>query len=247
LLLFLKQSYVCTDIYLLFHNVHSNPNTFGPMPAFGRTRRMNMKSTMNLLRVDSSGRYEGSSTRALTDALIEALQARNSRIGVSVRDLARGMPHVDESWIQANFTYADDRSDQQKDRLLYSDELVAEVQDADIIVIGVPIYNFGIPAALKAWVDMVARARLTFRYTENGPAGLLTGKRVYLVVASGGVAVDSAADFATPYMRQALRFLGITDINVVRAEQQNSHGEESLDFAHAQIADLAHGDDSRAA
>ena len=205
-----------------------------------------MKDTMNLLRVDSSGRYQGSSTRALTDSLIEVLAKRNA-IEVSVRDLAEGMPHVDDSWIQANFTDVEERSDQQKDRLQASDDLVAEVQSADAIVIGMPIYNFGVPAALKAWVDMIARARLTFRYTENGPEGLLTGKKVYLVVASGGVAVDSEADFATPYMRHALQFLGITDIEIISAEQQMIRGEESVDSAKAQITNLASSTEARAA
>ena len=205
-----------------------------------------MNDTINLLRIDSSGRYHGSSTRTLTDSLIEALAVR-STIEVSVRDLAGGMPHVDESWIHANFTDVEERSDQQKDRLQASDDLVAEVQSADVIVIGMPIYNFGIPAALKAWVDMIARARLTFRYTGNGPEGLLTGKKAYLVVASGGVAVDSEVDFATPYMRHALQFLGITDIQVISAEQQMSRGEESVDSAQAQIANLARGAEARAA
>lgn len=206
-----------------------------------------MKNTLNVLRVDSSGRYQGSSTRALTDSLIEALAARESTIEISVRDLAKGMPHVDEGWIQANFTDSQDRNDSQKKKLQHSDDLVAEVQSADVIVIGVPIYNFGVPAALKAWIDLIARARLTFRYTENGPVGLLAGKTVYLMVASGGVAVDSKADFATPYMRQALRFLGITDIRVISAGQQISRGDESFDFAHAQIADLVNSAELRAA
>jgi len=206
-----------------------------------------MKNTLNVLRVDSSGRYQGSSTRALTDSLIEALAARESTIEISVRDLAEGMPHVDEGWIQANFTDPQNRNDSQKKKLQHSDDLVAEVQSADVIVIGVPIYNFGVPAALKAWIDLIARARLTFRYTENGPMGLLAGKTVYLMVASGGVAVDSKDDFATPYMRQALRFLGITDIRVISAGQQISRGDESFDFAHAQIADLVNGAELRAA
>ena len=96
------------------------------------------------------------------------------------------------------------------------------------------------PASLKAWVDMVARARLTFRYTENGPEGLLKQKKAYLVVGSGGVPVDSEMDYATPYMRHALRFLGITDIDVVTAAQQNMRGEEAIGEARAQIAHLVH-------
>lgn len=198
-----------------------------------------MKNEVKLLRVDSSGRYEGSSTRALTDSLIEALASGNTAVDVTQRDLAKGMPHVDESWIQANFTDAEERSDEQLERLQFSDNLVAEIQTADVVVIGVPIYNFGVPAKLKAWVDMIARARLTFRYTANGPEGLMKGKKAYLVVASGGVAVDSELDFATPYMRQALRFIGITDIEVIGAEQQMSRGEETVASALTKIAEVA--------
>jgi len=199
-----------------------------------------MEKTVKVLRIDASGRRDQSSTRALTDNLIDALEDRYSSVEVVRRDLARSIPHVDQNWIEANFTPEEERNAGHKQQLHYSDSLVDELKAADVIVIGVPIYNFGIPAALKAWVDMVARARLTFRYTENGPEGLLRGKKVYLVVASGGVAVDSEVDFATPYMRHALAFLGITDVEVITATQQNMRGDESLSDARAQIANLIH-------
>ncbi len=195
---------------------------------------------MQVLRIDASGRQDQSSTRGLADNLINALADRYSSVEVVSRDLALGMPHVDQSWIEANFTPEEERSTDHQQRLSYSDRLVDEFKAADVIVIGVPIYNFGIPAALKAWVDMVARARLTFRYTGNGPEGLLKGKKAYLLVASGGVAVDSEADFATPYMRHVLGFLGITDIEVVTATQQNVRGDDSISDARAQIANLVH-------
>ena len=150
------------------------------------------------------------------------------------------MPLIDEAWIGANFTPAEERTQEQLEILAFSDELVAELKAADILVIGSPIYNFGVPAALKAWVDLVARARLTFRYTENGPEGLLKGKTAYVVIASGGVPVDSAVDFATPYLRQALRFVGITDIEIIAADQLNQRGDDSVDAARMQIAELIH-------
>lgn len=199
-----------------------------------------MQKTVKVLRIDASGRRDQSSTRVLTDNLIDALEDRYSDVDVVRRDLAQGMPHVDQNWIEANFTPDEERNTSHRQQLSYSDGLVDELKAAEVIVIGMPIYNFGVPAALKAWVDMVARARLTFRYTENGPEGLLNGKKAYLVVASGGVAIDSEVDFATPYMRQALRFLGITDIEVVAAAQQNKRGDESISDARAQIADLVH-------
>ena len=199
-----------------------------------------MKNPVKVLRIDASGRTDQSSTRKLTDNLLDALKARYSNVEVARRDLAKGIPHVDQNWITANFTAEDERNAGHQQQLSYSDRLVDELKDAAVIVIGVPIYNFGVPAALKAWVDMVARARLTFRYTENGPEGLLRGKKAYLVVASGGVAVDSEFDFATPYMRHALGFLGITDVEVVTAMQQNLRGDESISDARAQIANLIH-------
>jgi FMN-dependent NADH-azoreductase len=114
------------------------------------------------------------------------------------------------------------------------------LKTADAVVIGVPVYNFSISAALKAWIDMVSRARLTFRYTENGPVGLLAGKKAYVVVATGGVPVGSPMDFATPYLRHALSFLGITDVEVIAADRVNSNAGESMDRARAQIAELIH-------
>ena len=130
--------------------------------------------------------------------------------------------------------------------LAASDALVEELRGADVVVIGSPIYNFGVPAALKAWVDMIARARLTFRYTPEGPRGLLDGKKAYVVIASGGVPVDSPVDFATPYLRQALRFVGITDVDVIAADQLNKAGDDSIDTARMRIAELIHTNPARA-
>ncbi|MEM6834616.1 MAG: NAD(P)H-dependent oxidoreductase, partial [Pseudomonadota bacterium] len=153
-----------------------------------------------VLRVDASMRAAGSITRAMVDQVIAKLEARGP-VSITRRDLKDGVPFVNEAWIGANFTDPDARTDEQKALLAHSDSLVEEIEAADTIVIATPVYNFGIPAALKAWVDMITRARRTFRYTENGPVGLVTGKRVYVVVASGGTKAGSEADFATTYLR----------------------------------------------
>lgn len=175
---------------------------------------------LKILRIDASARREGSTTRQLSDELIDALRDRHGRVSVLTRDLARTPPPLlDADWIAANLTEPQARTAAQRAMLAPSDEMVAELTAADVVVIGVPVYNFSVPAALKAWIDLVARARVTFRYTENGPEGLLKGKRAYLVMASGGVAVGSAADFATGYLRQVLGFLGITDVEIVAADQ----------------------------
>ena len=200
----------------------------------------NRNTPLNVLEVAASGRNDGSVSRMLSADLIAALEERHGRIELARRDLNKGLRFVDEAWINANFTATEERSAEQRAVLAESDALVAELKAADVLVIGAPIYNFGVPAALKAWIDMVARARLTFRYTENGPRGLLEGKKAYLVVASGGVPVDSAVDFATPYLRHALAFIGIDDVEVIAAEQLNSKAEESIDAARVRIAELVH-------
>ena len=222
--------------YLLTISQHQYYDLSETKPPCGGNWEETMKHEISILRVDSSGRREGSSSRALTDELITVLKMRYPAATIRQRDLAEGMPHVDERWIAANFTPEEDRTDAQKARLSDSDKLVRELQAADILVLGAPIYNFGVPAALKAWVDMVARARLTFRYTDQGPEGLLTGKKAFLVISSGGVPVDSALDFATPYLRQALGFMGITEVEIVKAEQQNLHGEKAMIAARQQIS-----------
>ena len=198
------------------------------------------RNPLRILELSASGRSDGSVTRELSRDLIAALQDRHGVAEVTRRDLSAGVPFVNEAWISANFTADEDRTEKHNDTLAYSNELVAELQNADTIVIGVPVYNFSIPATLKAWVDMIARARLTFRYTENGPEGLLEGRKAYVVIASGGVPVDSAVDFATPYLRQALGFVGIRDVEIIAADQLNSRAEESIDAARLRIAELIH-------
>ena len=195
---------------------------------------------LRILELSASGRSDASVTRELSSDLISALQDRHGVAEVTRRDLSAGVPFVNEAWISANFTADEDRTEKHNDTLAYSNELVGELQNADTIVIGVPVYNFSIPATLKAWVDMIARARLTFRYTEDGPVGLLTGKKAYLVVATGGVPVGSPVDFATPYLRHALAFVGITDVEIIAADRLNSDAAESLDRARMQMAELVH-------
>jgi len=189
-----------------------------------------------LLRIDTSARRAGSITRDLTNRIVSHLGARE----VVTRDLAdTPVPQIDAPWIDANFTAPEARDIAQREVLSLSDRLTAELQSADTLVIGVPIYNFGVPAALKAWIDQVARAGVTFRYTENGPVGLLEGKRAVLAVASGGTGVDSDIDFATGYLRHVLGFIGISDVEVVRADRMMVDADASLKVAAADIAALA--------
>ncbi len=190
-----------------------------------------------ILRIDASMRREGSVSRDLTDTLINQISDADTRI--ITRDLLDNPPgFVNEALIGANFTDPAERTDDQKAALAASDALIAEVRAADTLVIGVPLYDVSVPGALKAWIDMIARARETFRYTENGPVGLLEGKKAYLVVTSGGVPVGSDMDFATGYMRHVMGFIGITDVTVIEAGQLNFVAEEKLAAANESIAAL---------
>lgn len=179
----------------------------------------NDDTALKVLRIDSSARGKDSTTRKLTDSLLDHLSQKQA-LDITLRDVSKGLPFVTPEWTGANFTDPAERSADQKSTLSQSDGLIAEIRDADILVIGVPVYNFSIPASLKAWIDMIARARETFKYTEDGPVGLLTGKKAYLLVASGGTEVDSSYDFATPYMKHIMNFVGITDVTVISAAQQ---------------------------
>ena len=190
--------------------------------------------TQTVLHLDSSARTDGSTTRDLTSRIVGKLAGNVIR-----RDLTQALPQIDDTWVNSNFTAADERTEAQADALALSDELIAEIEAADVLVIGVPIYNFGIPAALKAWIDLVARAGVTFRYTENGPVGLLEGKRAILAVASGGTPVGSDIDFATGYMRHVLGFLGVRDVDVIAADQLMLEAEASIEKASRAIDALA--------
>ena len=138
---------------------------------------------------------------------------------VTVRDLARDpVPHLDGERFSAFVTKKQDRTAAQEAVVAYSDALIGELRRADVLVIGLPMYNFGVPSQLKAWIDHIARAGETFRYTEKGPQGLLTGKQAYIFATRGGLYAGTAADTQTQYLRQLLEFVGIADIEFVYAE-----------------------------
>ena len=162
----------------------------------------------HILRIDASARREGSVSRDLNDQIVARFEEAGD-VKVTIRDLASPLPLLSEDWIGANFTPADDRDEAQVEALSLSDSLIDELKAADVLLIGLPIYNFGVPAVLKAWVDQVARVGVTFNYTENGPVGLLNGKRAIVTVASGGTQVGSDIDFATGYLRHVLGFLAV--------------------------------------
>ncbi|MEL6991035.1 MAG: NAD(P)H-dependent oxidoreductase [Pseudomonadota bacterium] len=172
-----------------------------------------------VLHIDSSPRFNDSVSRDLTADIV----SRHAGAKVIRRDLSKTpVPQTTDAWIGASFTPAEDRTADQKHTLTLSDELVDELVAADTIVIGMPMYNFSVPSAFKAWIDQVARPGRTFNYTENGPVGLLEGKRVIVAMATGGVPQGSDMDFATNYLTFFLGFLGITDVQFVAADGLNA-------------------------
>jgi len=177
---------------------------------------------MKILHLISSPRGEGSFSIKLGNAIIRQLQSKYPGSTVTVRNLtADPFPHLEEVHLNSFFTPEEARSEEQVKALRHSDQAIAELVAADTIVIGVPMYNFSIHSSLKAWVDHVVRAGLTFRYSEQGVEGLVKNKKVYLAVATGGVYSDGPmkdADFTEPYMRSILNFIGITDITTLRVE-----------------------------
>ena len=189
-----------------------------------------------ILRIDSSARHEGSASRELAGRLIDRL---HGDVTVVERDLAAGVPLLSESTLAAMWTPPFDRSDTQRAELRIADSYIDELLTADAVVIGLPIYNFGPPAAMKAWADLVARAGTTFRYTEQGPEGLVPNKPVYLVVASGGVPVGSEMDQASTWLRTFLGFLGLTDVTVIAADQLNMDPERAIEAARRRVDEVS--------
>lgn len=174
---------------------------------------------MNILQINASARREGANSTRVANSIVARLQARHPEAKLTVRDLAvTPHPVLDEAALGALFTPADQRSPEQAARVALDDALIAEIQAHDTIVLGVPMYNFGVPTQLKTWIDAIARTGVTFRYTETGPQGLLQGKKVYVALARGGLYRDTAHDSQVPYLKNVLGFLGMTDVRFVYAE-----------------------------
>lgn len=173
----------------------------------------------NILYITASIRSDAESvSRSLGQRIVDGLAA-GSGTSVTTRDLAANdLPYVSAERFAANLTPDADRTPEQAALAAIADQLIVELEAADTIVIASPIYNFGPPASLKAWADLVARAGTTFQYTANGPEGLLKGKKAYLALASGGTPVGSDIDFMSRWLTFFLGFLGITDVEIVAAD-----------------------------
>ena len=184
-----------------------------------------MKKILHLI---SSPRGENSFSIKLGNAVIAKIQEEYPESTVTESNLVtKQFPHLEEAHLQAFFTPLESRTPENVVAIKHSDESIAEIMDADIIVIGAPLYNFGIHSTLKAWIDHIARAGITFKYDENGPEGLVKNKKVYIAVSAGAVYSEGpykAYDFVEPYLRAVLGFLGMTDITVFRVEGTNIPG-----------------------
>lgn len=196
-----------------------------------------------LLQLNSSLFSANGQSSQLSDRFVADWQEANPDGKVVVRDLAKDpVPHLDGERFGAFLAKPEDRTAQQQSVIDFSDALIDEVRNADVIVLGLPLYNFGVPSQLKAYFDHIARAGVTFRYTDQGPVGLLTGKKVYIMAARGGMYVGTPRDTQTGYVRDFLAFIGITDVEFVYAEGLNmgeASKETALTNARAAVRQLA--------
>ena len=174
---------------------------------------------MRLLQINASiFAKHGQSTR-LADEFVAAWSASNPDAQVVVRDLAEEtVPHLDAERFGAFLAKPGELTPEQQGVVDHSDALIDELKRADVLVLGLPMYNFGVPSTLKAYIDHVARAGATFKYTDKGPVGLLTGKKAYVFATRGGIYAGTPLDTQTAYVRDMLRFLGIDDVEFVYAE-----------------------------
>jgi len=199
---------------------------------------------MNVLQINSSARREASHSTRLANRIVQRLRGADPDATLTVRDLGL-TPHpvLDEAALGALFTPASQRTPEQAARVALDDALIAEIQMADVVVLGVPMYNFGVPAALKNWIDAIARAGVTFRYTEKGPEGLLKGKKVYVALTRGGKYRNTPADTQVPYLKTVFSFLGLTEVAFVYAEGLNLGADAeqmAISSAHQQIDEAVH-------
>lgn len=183
---------------------------------------------MKVLVLKTSPRENESVSNMIVDKIVERLSGVNALDEVRVEDLTH-VPFVDKSQTAQEFSDV-------------SEVFISNVEWADVVVIGLPVYNFGVPAILKAWFDQIARAGRTFEYTETGPRGLLENKKVYIAFSSGGTEVAGGYDFATPWLKFALQFVGISDISVVSADRLAVDYDASIEKMHRELEALFAGE-----
>lgn len=197
----------------------------------------------NLLQINTSIFADNGQSTQLAERFVADWLAANSGATVTVRDIAENpVPHLTAQRFGAFLAKPEERTAEQHEVAAFSDRLIAEIRDADVLVLGLPMYNLGIPSMLKAYFDHVARAGVTFKYTETGPVGLLSGKKAYVFATRGGAYAGTPFDTQTAYVRNFLGFIGITDVEFVYAEKLNmgeDNKQDALQKAQAAISQLA--------
>ena len=197
----------------------------------------------NVLIIESSARQQDSFSRELTQQFISHWKTLHPADRLTIRDVAvNPVPHLDADLLGGWMKPEAQRNAAEQASLQRSNELTDEMLAADVLVLAAPMYNFAIPSTLKSWLDHVLRAGLTFKYTDTGPQGLLTGKKAYVLTARGGIYAGSTADHQEPYLRQVLAFVGIHDVTFIHAEGMNLGGdfqEKGLNQAKARLSDVA--------
>ena len=198
---------------------------------------------MTVLQLNTSLFGDSGQSSRLADEFVSRLRQQRPGQRVVRRDFAEEpVPHLTSERFQAALTPLPQRTHEQGMDAAIADKLVAELQEADTLVIGLPMYNFGVPSSLKAWFDHVARAGTTFRYTEQGPEGLMKDKQVYVLATRGGFYAGTGADQQTPYVKQFLSFLGMDDVEFIYAEglaTGDENRQQALEAANARLAGLA--------
>lgn len=174
---------------------------------------------MKFWHIDSSNRRDESISRKLTKKLVSKLLEENKGAEVVYRDVGESIPLLTETMIGSYYTPQKARTQEQLSSIEVSNQIVEEAKESDVWVIGAPIYNFAAPGSLKAWADQLARVGETFKYTEDGPVGLLQNKKVFVIITSGGTKINSEIDFLTPWIKQFLKFVGVKDVTIVEADQ----------------------------
>ena len=192
---------------------------------------------MKIYQIDSSARKEGSTSRALAKKLLDKIKKPEDE--VVYRDLDDEMVFVSGLTESGMKIEEKDKTEHHKKMFELSDKLVEELKESDVIIISAPIYNYGPPATLKAWSDLVARVGETFKFKENGRReGLLRNKKAYLVITSGGTKLNSKEDFLTPWLKFILNFFGIEKVDIISADQMALDYEKSIRDAETQISNI---------
>lgn len=185
---------------------------------------------MKVWHIDSSGRNEQSHSKRITQQFVDSL-AKKTKIESNGLNVSAGLPFLTDTMIKSYFTPDDQRTAEQQLAITASNEIVKSAKESDTWVIGVPVYNFSMPAAFKAFIDLLFRSKETFEYGKTGPIGLLENKKVFVVVTSGGTEIGSEVDFLTPWLTHCLGFIGIKDVTFIHADKYSSEKDEEIALA----------------